>query len=104
MIEGGKTMSINFFDKSYIKSHGKSNKVICPGCQNTVEMGLFETLDVSAVAMLLEKDMVTYFSVCPSCSGIFAVNPAFMKEREKGTFCILTQDDLSAYKNTDGSV
>ena len=97
-------MALNFFDKSYIKSHGISNKVICPDCNKTVEMGLFETLDVSAVAIFLEKEMSEYFSVCPSCSGIFAVNPAFMKEREKGTFCILTQDDLSAYKNTDGSV
>ena len=103
-MQGGTRMALNFFDKSYIKSHGISNKVICPDCNKTVEMGLFETLDVSAVAIFLEKEMSKYFSVCPSCSGIFAVNPAFMKEREKGTFCILTQDDLSAYKNTDGSV
>ncbi len=103
-MRGGNIMSLNFFDKSYVKSHGISNKVICPDCKKTVEMGLFETLDVSAVAIFLEKEMSKYFSVCPSCSGIFTVNPDYMKEKEKGTFCILTADDLTSLKGTDGSV
>ena len=103
-MQGGTRMALNFFDKSYIKSHGISNKVICPDCKKTVEMGLFETLDVSAVAIFLEKEMSEYFSVCPSCSGIFSVNPMFMKEKEKGTFCILTADDLTPLKGTDGSI
>lgn len=97
-------MAISFFDKSYIRSHGLSNKVICPACKSTVEMSLFETLDISAVAVLLQKELSTYFSVCPSCSGVFGVNPLFMKEKEKGTFCIMTAEDLTPLRDTDASV
>lgn len=97
-------MAIRFFDKSYMKDLGRSNKVICPECKKTVEMSLFEILEVSAAAVFLKKDMSRCISVCPSCSGIFTVNPDFMAEKEKGTFCIMTADDLTSLKDTDGSV
>ena len=95
-------MAISFFDKTYFKSHGLSNKVVCPVCKNEAELSLFESLDVSALNLFLGKEASEYFAVCPKCSGIFSVNPVFMKEREKGTFCIITSDDLTALKKTNG--
>lgn len=95
-------MAISFFDKTYFKSCGLSNKVICPECKTEAEMSLFESLDVSGLSLALGKDASEYFAVCPFCSGVFSVNPVFMKEREKGTFCIITSDDLTALNKTNG--
>lgn len=95
-------MAISFFDKTYFKSHGLSNKVICPECHKTVELSLFESLDVSAVNLILGKEASEYFAVCPKCSGIFSVNSAYMKEKENGTFCIMTADDLTVLNKAHG--
>lgn len=93
-------MAISFFDKTYCKSLGLSNKVICPDCQKTVELSLFESLDVSALSLFLGKEPSEYFALCPTCASVFHVNPVYMTERQKGTFCILTPDDLTSIKES----
>lgn len=93
-------MAISFFDKTYFKSLGLSNETVCPHCQKTARFSLFESLDVSAVCLVLGKDMSEYFALCPACSSVFHVNPVYIKERDKGTFCILTPDDLTALQKS----
>jgi len=92
-------MSISSFDKAYTTKHGVSNEINCPICSKKVALALFENIDASPVSMFLGKDMKMYFAVCPACASVFDVNPNYMKERQKGTTCFLTPDDLKVKGN-----
>lgn len=95
-------MAISFFDKTLTKQHGISNEIICPVCSKKVSMMLFESIDISPVAAFLQKEPSEYFAVCAECSSVFSVSKNFMREKARGTFCIMTDSDLKVLVNGNG--
>lgn len=92
-------MAIKTSEKLITKKHGKSNLVVCPGCKNEVNFALFENVDFSAVALLLKKKSGC-FAVCPQCARVFSVNENYIREKERGTACAMTQSDLEELKKS----
>ncbi len=91
-------MAIKTPEKLITKSHGKSNRVPCPSCKKEVCFSLFENVDLSPVAALLKKQG-GFFAVCPECAAVFSVNENYIREKESGTVCAMTQSDLSKWVN-----
>ncbi len=92
-------MAIRTQEKLITKKHGKSNLVVCPECKKEVSFALFENVDVSLVAALLKKSKGSCFAVCPNCAKVFSVNENYIREKERGTTCAMTQSDLSLWTN-----
>lgn len=92
-------MAIKTPEKLITQSHGKSNRVTCPNCKKEVCFSLFENIDLSAVAALLKKNAGGTFAVCPECAAIFSVNENYIREKENGTVCAMTQSDLGKWVN-----
>ena len=92
-------MAIKTREKLITKKHGNSNLVNCPECKKEVAFALFENIDISPVAAFLNKTAGQYFAVCPNCAKIFAVNENYVREKERGTTCAMTQSDLSPWFN-----
>lgn len=88
-------MAINFFDRVITKPRGKSNAVVCPVCGKTAELNIFENMDFSTAALFLKKEASEYFAVCPLCASAFSVSRHYMKAKNNGMFCLMTQDDLA---------
>ena len=88
-------MAIKTFDKVYTKDHGFSNEITCPVCSDSVAVKLFENTDVSPTAVILKKELHTFFAVCPKCASVFSVNPDYMKAKLDGMTCSLTASDLA---------
>lgn len=92
-------MAIRTQEKLITKKHGNSNLVVCPECKKEVSFALFENVDVSPVAALLKKTKGSCFAVCPNCAKVFSVNENYIREKERGTTCAMTQSDLSLWTN-----
>lgn len=91
-------MAVHSSENLITKSHGKSNRIVCPACKKEVEFSLFENIDLSLVAALLKKENGC-FAVCPECAKVFSVNKNYIKEKESGTLCVMTESDLEELKN-----
>lgn len=92
-------MAIKTQENLITKKHGKSNRVVCPNCKKEVCFSLFENIDISPVAALLKKSGGRSFAVCPECAAIFSVNENYIREKENGTVCVMTESDLEKWVN-----
>ncbi len=88
-------MAISTINKVHANDEGISNPVICPKCDKTVGMRLFTAVDTSIVAKISEESKDVSFAVCPLCSGVFAVEENYIRERTAGTSVIMTEGDLT---------
>ncbi|MBQ3137636.1 MAG: hypothetical protein IJB74_09175 [Clostridia bacterium] len=95
-------MAIKTRDKISTKDEGNTNNVTCPACNETVSMRLFTTKDTTLVAKIKGEDKNIYISVCPNCASVFSVNTNYLKERDKGTYVLLTESDLKLIQNNNG--
>ncbi|MCM1544320.1 MAG: hypothetical protein NC110_03380 [Ruminococcus sp.] len=95
-------MAIASLDKVYTKKLGVSNQIGCPACSKSVELALFESLDASPVAVILKKETQTYFAICPQCASVFLVNSNYITEKQHGTTCFMTADDLTLMAKNNG--
>ncbi|MGN1417866.1 MAG: hypothetical protein ACI4W6_00890 [Acutalibacteraceae bacterium] len=91
-------MAIKTINRVFSKDNGSTNEVVCPVCEKSVCMRLFENIDASAVTYFLKKDTNTDFAVCPNCASVFSVNENYIRQRQLGTTCYLTADDLTVIK------
>ena len=78
-----------------IHSQGETAPLVCPHCQNSVNMAVFTNSDSRLIAELpLIKTGKVYFLVCPSCSSVFGVDEAKGKTFKKGEKLAIGNFDL----------
>ena len=95
-------MAIKTRDKISTRDEGSTNNITCPACNETVSMRLFTTKDTTLVAKIKGEDKNIYISVCPNCASVFSVNTNYLKEKERGTYVLLTEGDLTLIRNNNG--
>ncbi|MBQ7117485.1 MAG: hypothetical protein IJN88_04680 [Clostridia bacterium] len=95
-------MAIKNHNKISALDGGSTNNVTCPCCNELVSMRLFTTKDTTLVAKIKGEDKNIYISVCPNCASVFSVNTNYLKERERGTYVLLTEGDLKLISNNNG--
>ncbi len=94
-------MAIKNYNKISAFDGGFTNNVCCPACKQTVSMRLFTTKDTTLVAKIKGEDKNIYISVCPNCASVFSVNTNYLKEKERGTYVLLTESDLKLLQNNN---
>ena len=73
-------MAIKTPEKLITKSHGKSNRVPCPGCKKEVCFSLFENVDLSPVAALF-KSRAAFLPFAPSARRSFPLTKTIFAKR-----------------------
>ncbi|MBR3149588.1 MAG: hypothetical protein IKF64_05395 [Eubacterium sp.] len=78
-----------------IKSSGDTVELICPKCNEKVNMGVFsngETRLTSELPFFTNGEV--YFLVCPSCANVFGVDETKGKTFKKGEKLAIGNFDL----------
>lgn len=86
-------MAIRSFENLQTNDLGETDLINCPLCGNYGSLRLFQNIDKSVVSLLHGRESES-FAVCPKCSSVFSVNPNYVHQKQIGTFCVLTKEDL----------
>ena len=86
-------MAIRSFENLQTNDLGETDLIVCPVCGNYASLRLFQNIDKSMISLLHSKENEN-FAVCAKCSSVFSVNPNYVNQKQAGTFCMLTDDDL----------
>ena len=87
-------MAIKSIENLKTKDIGASNVVVCPVCGKATEMRIYEFIDASVLAHLLQKK-ANCVAICPKCATTFAMNPNYLEQKKLGTVCTLEPQDLT---------
>ena len=87
-------MAIRSIENLSTNDLGETDLINCPVCNNYASLRLFKNVDKSMISLLHNKEDQN-FAVCAKCSSVFEVNPNYVHQKEIGTFCMLTKEDLT---------
>ena len=87
-------MAIRTIENLSTNDLGETDLINCPVCGNYASLRLFKNVDKSMISRLHNKEDQN-FAVCTKCSSVFEVNPNYVHQKEIGTFCMLTKEDLT---------